>query len=54
MLKRYLTDMDRMGYDFETKRNETKRNETKRNALTAFIFATQKSIGMSRKYMGDG
>ena len=64
MLKRDLTDMDRMGYDFETKRNETKRNETKRNetkrnetkrnAVTAFIFATRKSIGMSRKYMGDG
>ena len=31
MLKRYLTDMERMEYDFETKRNETKRNETKRN-----------------------
>ena len=31
MIKRYLTDMDRMEYDLETKRNETKRNETKRN-----------------------
>ncbi len=58
MIKRYLTDMDRMEYDLETKRNETKRNETKRNetkrnALTAFFFAVQKAFYMSRVYMYD-
>ena len=38
MLKRYLTDMERMEYDFETKRNETKRNETKRFNCVHFCY----------------
>ena len=58
MFEKYLTDMNRMRYDFGTERNGTERNGTERNgternAIIAFIFAAQKINRMSRVYMYD-
>ena len=48
MFEKYLTDMNRMRYDFGTERNGTERN-----AIIAFIFAAQRTNRMSRVYMYD-